>query len=251
MKTSPLRSGLALVLALAPLFACSEASSPTDAASADVALEDRAQPPADASTVDRAPPPPVDAGPSRCTGAADCDDGVACTEDRCGMDGVCTNTATSERCDDGLFCNGTERCDATRGCVAGTAPACDDMNANTTDRCDPGANACRNDPLDNDGDGDPAMSAGGRDCDDNDRTRSSLEREVCNGRDDNCNGMIDEGALNSCGTCDPSCRQVSTGGMGGMPFSDCLLDTSDAADEKRGVAIRGRQVITKKKKEER
>ncbi|MDP3279436.1 MAG: MopE-related protein, partial [Deltaproteobacteria bacterium] len=107
-----------------------------------------------------------------------------------------------------------------RGCTAGTVATCDDMNANTTDRCDDAANACRHDPLDADGDGDPAISAGGRDCDDNDATRSSLAREVCNMRDDNCNGMIDEGALNSCGTCDPACRGVAIGGMGGRPFSD-------------------------------
>ncbi|MFO0561372.1 MAG: MopE-related protein [Polyangiales bacterium] len=163
--------------------------------------------------------PPVDTGVmARCTSAAECDDGIACTEDGCGMDGVCTHAAMNDRCNDGRFCNGVESCNATTGCAAGTAPTCDDMNANTTDRCDEGANACRNDPLDNDGDGDPAMSAGGNDCDDNDRTRSSLEREVCNGRDDNCNGMIDEGALNSCGNCDPNCRGVSTGGMGGASF---------------------------------
>jgi hypothetical protein len=214
-------TSLTSLTSLIALVGCSgDPPAPSDAASADVAVEDRAAPPADAIVEDRAMPPAGDAGPPRCTSVADCDDGVACTEDRCGMDGVCAHTETNARCDDGLFCNGAERCDAARGCVAGTAPACDDMNANTADRCDPGANACRNDPLDNDGDGDPAMSAGGRDCDDNDRTRSSLEREVCNGRDDNCNGMTDEGALNACGNCDPSCRAVSTGGMGGMPFSD-------------------------------
>jgi hypothetical protein len=134
------------------------------------------------------------------------------------MDGVCAHTGVNDRCSDGRFCNGPEVCDVGRGCVGGAAPACDDMNANTTDRCDNAANACRNDPLDNDGDGDPAMSAGGRDCDDNDRTRSSLERELCNGRDDNCNAMTDEGALNACGNCDPTCRGTTTGGMGGTPF---------------------------------
>ena len=92
------------------------------------------------------------------------------------------------------------------------------MVASTTDRCDQGLDRCQNSPTDNDGDGDPPVAAGGTDCDDNDPTVSSLAREVCNMRDDNCNGMIDEGALNLCGSCDPSCRAVSSGGMGGMPF---------------------------------
>ncbi|MBL8681332.1 MAG: hypothetical protein JNK05_19295 [Myxococcales bacterium] len=173
----------------------------------------------DRATPTDTPTPPPDVPPTRCTMSSECDDGIACTEDTCAGDGMCTHTAMNDRCNDGRFCNGVETCMVGRGCVGGMAPACDDMNANTTDRCDDGANMCRNDPVDNDGDGDPAMSAGGRDCDDNDRTRSSLEREVCNGRDDNCNGMVDDGALNSCGNCDPNCRGVSTGGMGGTPFN--------------------------------
>jgi hypothetical protein len=150
----------------------------------------------------------------------DCDDGIACTDDSCGMDGLCAHAPANMRCNDNRFCNGTEVCDQFRGCMPGTAPSCDDMNPNTGDRCDEATNACRNDPTDNDGDGDPSVAAGGMDCDDNDPTISSLAREVCNMRDDNCNGMIDEGALNACGNCDPNCRMSSTGGMGGMPFSD-------------------------------
>jgi sugar lactone lactonase YvrE len=212
MKTRSLPLGSLFAIA-AGIAACSDPSVPEQDASMDAAVEDRVSPRPDVAT------PPVDTGVvTRCTGAADCDDGVACTDDACGMDGVCTHTAVNERCSDSRFCNGVETCDTGRGCVAGMVPSCDDMNANTSDRCDEAANACRSDALDNDGDGDPAVSAGGRDCDDNDRTRSSLEREVCNSRDDNCNGMVDDGALNSCGNCDPNCRGVSTGGMGGMGF---------------------------------
>ncbi len=212
MKTRSLPLGSLFAIA-AGIAACSDPSVPEQDASMDAAVEDRVSPRPDVVS------PPVDTGVvTRCTGAADCDDGLACTDDACGMDGVCTHTAVNDRCNDGRFCNGVETCDTGRGCVGGMAPSCDDMNANTSDRCDEAANACRSDALDNDGDGDPAVSAGGRDCDDNDRTRSSLEREVCNSRDDNCNGMTDEGALNSCGNCDPNCRGVSTGGMGGMGF---------------------------------
>lgn len=209
IRSLPLGSLFALAAGIA---ACSDNSVPeNDTASMDAVVEDRVTPPDNTA--------PVDTGVvTRCTGAAECDDGIACTDDTCGMDGMCAHAPVNARCDDGRFCNGVETCSAMVGCSTGTAPVCDDMNANTTDRCDNAANACRADPIDNDGDGDPAMSAGGNDCDDNDRTRSSLEREICNGRDDNCNGMTDEGALNSCGNCDPNCRGVSTGGMGGMAF---------------------------------
>jgi hypothetical protein len=160
----------------------------------------------------------ADTGPTRCMNAMDCDDGISCTDDSCSMDGLCAHAPVNARCDDQRFCTGTETCNPATGCVSGTTPSCDDMNDTTTDRCDLGIDRCLNAPIDADGDGDPPVSAGGHDCDDNDPTVSSLAREVCNMRDDNCNGMVDEGALNLCGNCDPSCRAASSGAMG-MPFN--------------------------------
>ena len=54
---------------------------------------------------------------------ADCDDGVACTDDSCneGTDS-CDNVANNANCDDGLFCNGAEACSPTLGCQAGSDP---------------------------------------------------------------------------------------------------------------------------------
>jgi hypothetical protein len=65
------------------------------------------------------------------------DDGVACTEARCQEDppGV-LHVPVDAACEDGLFCNGAERCDAARGCVMGTAPAVDDGVLCTLDLCD-------------------------------------------------------------------------------------------------------------------
>ena len=48
-------------------------------------------------------------------------------------------------------------------------------------------------PLDSDGDGDPDAT----DCAPNDPTIFHGATETCNGKDDNCNGLVDEGLLNS------------------------------------------------------
>lgn len=53
--------------------------------------------------------------------------------------------------------------------------------------------------------------------------------EVCNGRDDDCDGMVDEGVINVCGTCDPSCMGTRVG-RDGEAFD---LET----DESEGVGL--------------
>jgi hypothetical protein len=102
----------------------------------------------------------------------DCDDGNACTTDRCepddpgaGPDG-CTHVPNEDPCDDGVFCNGPDRCsggfcrvhagdpctvgpecattcnEAAANCfVAAGTPCTDDGNVCTDDRCD-GAGVC-------------------------------------------------------------------------------------------------------------
>jgi len=42
--------------------------------------------------------------------------------------------------------------------------------------------------------------------------------EVCDGADNNCNGLIDEGVLSTCGTCDMSCTLQIVGPDFGNPF---------------------------------
>ena len=79
--------------------------------------------------------------------AVHCDDGVECTVDRCEpTTGVCASTADTARCDDGIFCNGAETCDPTRGCRGGAAPVCDDRVGCTTDRCDDTLRRCVSTP---------------------------------------------------------------------------------------------------------
>jgi len=91
----------------------------------------------------------------------DCDDGVACTIDSCNeTTDACDNTPDDAACDDGLFCNGAETCDAGAGCLVGTDPCpgqdCDEVNdvcvplpCNTNGTCDVGedCNTCPSDCI--------------------------------------------------------------------------------------------------------
>lgn len=87
--------------------------------------------------------------PVPCMTDADCDDGVICTLDLCDLTtGVCGNTPDDGACDNAMFCDGVERCDAVLDCQTGAAPTCDDGVSCTTDACDPAADACTNAPDD-------------------------------------------------------------------------------------------------------
>ncbi|MCK5642612.1 MAG: hypothetical protein KAJ19_17525, partial [Gammaproteobacteria bacterium] len=69
----------------------------------------------------------------------DCNDDMNCTVDSCieGQDNyTCTNTPSNARCDDSLWCNGAETCDANLGCQAGTPPGTADNLDCTDDWCD-------------------------------------------------------------------------------------------------------------------
>jgi streptogramin lyase len=76
---------------------------------------------------------------------------------------------------------------------------------------------CR--PIDLDGDG--ASSCDG-DCDDTDPTISPRATEVCNDRDDDCDGAIDEGVRSECDDCRPGCRRLP------VPGTTETWDLSDA-----------------------
>jgi len=67
-----------------------------------------------------------------------CDDGVSCTVDSCnvGTDS-CDNVTNDSLCDDSDVCTGTETCDETLDCQAGTPLVVDDLVSCTVDSCDP------------------------------------------------------------------------------------------------------------------
>ena len=76
---------------------------------------------------------------------------------------------------------------------------------------------------DTDGDGYGPGCSRGDDCDPNDRTQTGVE--VCDGLDNDCDGVADNGVLSECGDCDSTCMLDGLGPEGD-PF-DPETDESD------------------------
>lgn len=129
-------------------------------------------------------------------GEEECDDANETDRDGCDVD--CTfscRTEGTEECSDGDVCNGEETCDVeTHACVAGEPLDCTDGDECTADECDPIA-GCIFPLIDADGDGHaPDSLACGTDCDDGDPDRFEGAEELCDGKDNDCNGIMDDGA---------------------------------------------------------
>ncbi len=130
-----------------------------------------------------------------CLDDGECDDTIACTHDVCDpIRGHCHFSPDDAACDDGIYCDGIERCLSGIGCRPGDAVSCSDGTACTIDACVEATHQCTHTVRDADGDGDPDGNCpGGGDCDDANPNVSSKAKEICgNGIDDNCNGQIDE-----------------------------------------------------------
>lgn len=132
--------------------------------------------------------------------AMGCGGGNSCGSGEVSRDSGCVNRdaggadatnvcATSDDCDDGLFCNGAEQCspeDATAdsfGCVPGVDPclaeqSCSEDEGRCQTLCDMNGDA--------DGDGHDAIDCGGDDCDDADANRFPGNAELCDGHDEDC-----------------------------------------------------------------
>ena len=145
-----------------------------------------------------------------CVGGAaqSCDDQNICTSDSCDAKLGCEHVDVPGSCDDGSACTLGDACAAGK-CVGGAAKSCDDKNACTSDSCDTGTGACGHTPLPGNPqtcyDGPAGTSgvgickAGIDQCDANGQPTGCIGEvvpaaiEACNGLDDNCNGVTDEG----------------------------------------------------------
>lgn len=127
----------------------------------------------------------------------------------------------------------TCRADASSGvlrCVA-TPLDCNDGDACTRDTCDPALGCTHEAPRDADGDGyvgeapegAPPECGGGEDCDDSDAAIHPFATEFCDGRDNDCNGSIDEGAQYTTVLVEPkpiSRPEQGRATHGGLAFGD-------------------------------
>ncbi len=176
-----------------------------------------------------------------CVDDPQCDDHADCTFDRCDTTlHRCRNVPDDTRCDDGVYCNGHETCVIRRGCASGPVVTCEDGLSCTTDRCVEASQSCEHAPRDLDQDGDPDDRCDAKhDCNDLDPTVSSLHPEVCeNGRDDNCDGRIDE--LPCVNAANDTC---ATGLVLGGPGTYALSSFAAHADYVLGCGASGPDVV--------
>lgn len=103
---------------------------------------------------------------------------------------------------------------------------CDGWGDDCSRCCEPGYTCqrglCINGSLDLDFDGVP----GHWDCDDYQRLTYPGAAELCDDRDNNCNGVIDEGVRNDAGECAPPCTDTDADGV-----TTCDGDCDDDAPE--------------------
>lgn len=145
-------------------------------------------------------------------------------------DMVCDGPAD---CDDGRFCNGSERCEpgspaaSPRGCVPGDRPC------PMSDSCDEASELCMTggceDP-DEDGDGFARPACAGDDCDDRNPDKFPGNPEVDDGIDNDCDGTVDEGLMmcpmgleGDASSCMDGCDNDSDGRTD-CEESDCVSD---------------------------
>ncbi len=163
--------------------------------------------------------------------APDCEDGIDCTDDVCDSStDSCAQIAIHERCDDGLFCTGVERCDPDGGCSDGLDPCASTGCAVAV--CIEDEDSCEFSPIDADDDGFVDDACDGDDCDDSNPDVNPLAEEICDDLIDNdCNGDEDCDDLACVGTprcCIPTGREVCDDGVD----NDCdgRLDCEDLAE---------------------
>jgi|GEM_PF-2534118 len=143
-----------------------------------------------------------------------CNDGKVCTADSCDAKQGCVFKASvGKACDDGNACTSASACLATGQCGGGTLKTCSDTNPCTTDSCDaktgcvfaPNAIACDDGDACTDKDACKAgaCSGGAITCADKGACKGTCDKlkgcqytssaEVCDGKDNDCDGVADNG----------------------------------------------------------
>jgi Putative metal-binding motif/Stigma-specific protein, Stig1 len=143
-----------------------------------------------------------------CTKDTDCDDKINCTLDTCSS-GYCRHAVGANvgptACPLGQFCVLGKGC--IKGKACGSSADCADMDPCTVfEECQAATAICTYAILDRDDDGHPPVVCGGDDCDDSDPDRFPGHKEVCDGVDNACTGMVDVGA-----TCESSFQACQSG----------------------------------------
>lgn len=187
--------------------------------------------------------PDGDVGPTGIPCAADdaCDDGIDCTDDRCGEDGFCVFEPNDVGCQDGLFCTGREICDPSLGCQPARRAPCDDVDVCTRGICDEATRRCETTPLDLDDDGEVDFRCpGGTDCDDRNARVGLLRAETCGDELDNdcddevdeamCGGVTFDGCADALDVSAGGVFSLSTAGTAGSETFPCLTAADGSTD---------------------
>ncbi len=143
-----------------------------------------------------------------CNASVDCAPGLCCFSHQCVTGSVCTTLdggtdasfeggapcSKNADCDDGKWCNGPEQCQAGK-CAAALDTPCNSHSSCIQDTCTEATKKCASvvvAPQDLDGDTYLDFGCGGIDCDDNNPNVYPGAPELCDLKDNDCNGKVDD-----------------------------------------------------------